>query len=213
MNEFIKRLLTSIIVIPLTLFFVIKGHFFFIFFLFTILVISIYEWGRLSKNLYFVKIVGILFVILSIYSAYLLRKEQGYLFFFFIISISILSDLGGYFFGKLLKGPKLTKISPNKTYSGVFGSFLFSIIGGMFLIKSFLISFTLSNDFIEISLIILSISLVSQLGDLMISYFKRKSKVKDTGKILPGHGGLLDRIDGIIFSVPYSYIVFNYLLH
>mgnify|MGYP001288527147 CR=1 FL=1 len=213
MNEFKKRLLTSIIVTPLALFFVIKGHFFFIFFLCTILVISIYEWSRLSKNLYFFKVLGIVFVILSIYSAYLLRKEQGYLFFFFIISISILSDLGGYFFGKLFNGPKLTKISPNKTYSGVFGSFLFSIMGGLFLMKSFFISLTLSNGLIEICLIILSISLVSQLGDLIISYFKRKSKIKDTGKILPGHGGLLDRIDGIIFSVPYSYIVFNYLFH
>ena len=213
MNEFKKRLLTSIIIIPLALFFIIKGYFFFIFFLSILLIISIYEWNRLSKNLYFVKVSGIFFVILSIYSAYLLREEKGYLFFLFIISISILTDLGGYFIGKLLKGPKLTKISPNKTYSGVLGSFLFSSIGGIFLIKLFIIEPLISNDLIEIFFIILSISLISQLGDLIISYFKRKSKIKDSGKILPGHGGLLDRIDGIIFSLPFSYIVFNYLFY
>ena len=212
-KEFNKRLLTSIIVIPLVLFFIIKGFYLFIFFLSTILLISIYEWNRLSKNLYFVKILGIFFIILSIYSAYLLREEQGYLLFLFIISISILTDLGGYFFGKLFKGPKFTKISPNKTYSGVLGSFLFAISGGMFLIKSIVILPILSNDLIHISIIILSISLISQFGDLIISYFKRKSKVKDTGNLLPGHGGLLDRIDGIMFSVPFSYIFLNYLFY
>ena len=213
MNEFKKRLLTSIIVIPLTLFFTIKGYFFFIFFLSVILLISIYEWNLLSKNLYFVKVLGIIFIIFSIYSAYLLRKEQGYLFFLFIISICILSDLGGYFFGNLFKGPKLTKISPNKTYSGVLGSFLFSIIGGIFIIKSFLISNLISNNLTQISIIIFSISSISQLGDLIISYFKRKSKIKDTGKILPGHGGIIDRIDGIIFAVPFTYIALNYLFY
>ena len=212
-KEFNKRLLTSIIVIPLVLFFIIKGFYLFIFFLSTILLISIYEWNRLSKNLYFVKILGIFFIILSIYSAYLLREEQGYLLFLFIISISILTDLGGYFFGKLFKGPKFTKISPNKTYSGVLGSFLFAIAGGMFLIKSVVILPILSNDLIHISIIILSISLISQFGDLIISYFKRKSKVKDTGNLLPGHGGLLDRIDGIMFSVPFSYMFLNYLFY
>ena len=212
-KEFNKRLLTSIIVIPLVLFFIIKGFYLFIFFLSTILLISIYEWNRLSKNLYFVKILGIFFIILSIYSAYLLREEQGYLLFLFIISISILTDLGGYFFGKLFKGPKFTKISPNKTYSGVLGSFLFAISGGMFLIKSIVILPILSNDLIHISIIILSISLISQFGDLIISYFKRKSKVKDTGNLLPGHGGLLDRIDGIMFSIPFSYIFLDYLFY
>ena len=212
-KEFNKRLLTSIIVIPLVLFFIIKGFYLFIFFLSTILLISIYEWNRLSKNLYFVKILGIFFIILSIYSAYLLREEQGYLLFLFIISISILTDLGGYFFGKLFKGTKFTKISPNKTYSGVLGSFLFAISGGMFLIKSIVILPILSNDLIHISIIILSISLISQFGDLIISYFKRKSKVKDTGNLLPGHGGLLDRIDGIMFSIPFSYIFLDYLFY
>ena len=212
-NEFNKRFLTSIIVIPLALFFIIKGFYLFIFFLSTILLISIYEWNRLSKNLYFVKILGIFFIILSIYSAYLLREEKGYLLFLFIISISILTDLGGYFFGKLFKGPKFTKISPNKTYSGILGSFLFAITGGMFLIKSVVILPILSNDLIHISIMILSISLISQFGDLIISYFKRKSKVKDTGNLLPGHGGLLDRIDGIMFSIPFSYIFLDYLFY
>ena len=116
-----------------------------------------------------------------------------------------------YIFGKIFKGPKLTKISPNKTYSGVFGSFLLSIMGGIFLIKIFSINnIVLSiKGILDISIIIFIISLISQLGDLIISYFKRKAKVKDTGKILPGHGGLLDRIDGIIFVLPFTYIIIN----
>ena len=143
--------------------------------------------------------------------AYFLRYEQGFYFFIFVIFISILTDLGGYFFGKFFKGPKLTKISPKKTYSGVFGSFLFSIIGGILLIKLFMSNTVLGMiETFEILFLILMISSISQLGDLIISYFKRKVKVKDTGKILPGHGGMLDRIDGIIFAVPFSYLIANY---
>ena len=148
---------------------------------------------------------------MSIYSAYLFREEYSYLFFLFIISISVLTDLGGYFFGKLFKGRKLTKISPNKTYSGVIGSFLLSMIGGIFIIKFIIFNSMTNNDLVIVSVFIFLISLISQLGDLIISYFKRKSKVKDTGKILPGHGGLLDRIDGIIFAVPFSYLLFLYI--
>ena len=151
------------------------------------------------------------FICLSIYSAYLFREKYSYPFFLFVISISVLTDLGGYFFGKLFKGPKLTKVSPNKTYSGVIGGFLLSMIGGILIIKFISYSSMTINDLIIILVSIFLISLISQLGDLLISYFKRKSKIKDTGKILPGHGGLLDRIDGIIFAVPFSYLLFNYI--
>ena len=109
-------------------------------------------------------------------------------------------------FGKLLKGPKLTKLSPNKTYAGVFGSFLLSIM-----ITTLFFELTLKiHDFrftIQTFIFVLVISLVSQIGDIIISYFKRLSKIKDTGKIIPGHGGLLDRIDGMIFAFPFSYIL------
>ena len=118
-----------------------------------------------------------------------------------IILICIFTDIGGYVFGNIFKGPKLTKISPSKTYSGVIGSFLFSLIIGIIFVK-YLENNLLDNDLTKIIISILMISLISQLGDLIISFFKRKAKLKDTGKILPGHGGLLDRIDGIIFVMP-----------
>ena len=124
----------------------------------------------------------------------------------FIISICILSDIGGYIFGKLFGGKKLTKISPKKTYSGMYGSFILSIL--------FSVIYSFSISFIDFSLIIfisIFVSLTCQIGDLFISFLKRKSKLKDTGKILPGHGGILDRIDGILFALPLGIILINYL--
>ena len=118
--------------------------------------------------------------------------------------ICIFTDIGGFVFGKLLGGKKLTKISPNKTYSGVIGSFFLSIISGHY----FYIFFKMYLIFeINYLIFIIIISLISQFGDLMISFLKRKAKIKDTGKILPGHGGVLDRLDGIIFAVPFSYFL------
>ena len=124
-------------------------------------------------------------------------------------------------FGKLFKGPKLTKISPNKTYSGMIGSYLLSVIGANLFIKTlklkklttlFEMQFFYMYKDLKLLLIILFISTISQIGDLFVSYFKRLSKVKNTGKILPGHGGLLDRVDGIIFAIPASYILFHFLI-
>ena len=121
--------------------------------------------------------------------------------------ICVSSDIGGYVFGNLFKGPKLTKISPKKTYSGVIGSFLLSLIfTNLFL--EFSSNLQTSEFTKEMFLFILLVSFVSQLGDLIISYFKRKSKMKDTGTIIPGHGGILDRIDGVIFALPFSYVLF-----
>ena len=114
---------------------------------------------------------------------------------FFILIICVSTDIGGFLFGKILKGPKLTKISPNKTYSGLIGSYLFSLT--VFIPFYFYFNFAL--NFIILTLIV---STISQLGDLLISWLKRMAKVKDTGHVLPGHGGILDRIDGIIFALP-----------
>ena len=211
-NEFEKRLLTSFFIIPLALFFIIKGSLFYIFFLGIIFLISIYEWFEITKNLKVSKIIGTIFILFSIYSAYLLRNEKGLYVFIFILLISVLTDVGGYIFGKTFKGPKLTKISPNKTYSGVIGSFFLSIIGGLTYFNLFMGNIPLRvEQHIVVLTIIVIISLVSQLGDLIISFFKRITKIKNTGKILPGHGGLLDRIDGIIFTMPFSYTILNYL--
>jgi len=120
------------------------------------------------------------------------------------VLVSILSDIGGLVFGRIFKGKKLTKISPQKTISGSIGSFLFSLLLILFFYKE-LINF----NFVILILITIIISLTSQLGDLFISYLKRKAKVKDTSDLLPGHGGFLDRVDGIIFAIPVGILLFN----
>ena len=124
--------------------------------------------------------------------------------FLLIILICISSDVGGYVFGKIFKGKKLSKISPNKTYSGLFGSYILSIFLVYFIFQKYY-----SLDFLFLFTIL--ISTISQSGDLFISYIKRKAKIKDTAKIIPGHGGLLDRFDGIIFAIPFGMLLFNFL--
>ena len=205
-NELLKRTITSVFLSGLSIFFIINGTFLFSLFLIIILYLSILEWRNLSvsKISYFL---GISFLILSIISAFLL-KNSNFLFFWLVILISVFSDIGGFVFGKVFKGPKLTKISPNKTYSGVFGSLIFSLIIGFIYIhynEQFLTKFNL--NYLNLIMIIILISIINQIGDLIISYFKRLKNIKNTGKILPGHGGLLDRIDGIIFTIPSSYIM------
>ena len=140
------------------------------------------------------------YFILMIWNNLYLDNNYNKIILLFIISICVFTDIGGYVFGKIFKGKKLTKISPKKTYSGMLGSYLMSLILTAVIFKKYFVL-----DTIIISVII--ISTVSQLGDLFISYLKRKSKIKDTDKILPGHGGLLDRFDGIIFAIPFGLIL------
>ncbi len=218
-KELQKRILSSIIIIPIALFFIIKGSIFFTFFLFTVFLATSYEWINMSKKNSLIKLIGVTVLIISFYLGYLLRKEEGVYIFIFVVLISVLTDIGGYIFGKFLKGPKLSKVSPNKTYSGAIGGFIISVIGGLIYYQytpmTLMFNFVLGiGKYISFDLylliIILLISLISQLGDLIISYFKRLAKIKDTGKIIPGHGGLLDRVDGIIFAIPFSYIILNF---
>ncbi len=204
-KELQKRIFTSIIIIPLSLFFIIKGSFFFIFFLTIIFFVSLNEWLKIAKKNE-LKILGIFFLLFSLYSSYYFRDKEGLENFLLIITICISTDLGGYIFGKLLKGPKLIKISPKKTYTGMIGGFLLSIIFSYLFILIYKPSLIITNDIIFIMFVIL-ISLISQIGDLIISYFKRSSKIKNTGKILPGHGGILDRVDGMIFVFPFVFTI------
>ena len=205
-NELSKRIISSLIIIPVALFFIIKGSFLFTSFILICFLISSYEWHKMSnKKPYYLP--GLLFLILSFYSAYIIRANDNNSleFFLYILIVCVSTDIGGYIFGKVFKGPKLIKISPKKTYTGVIGGYLMSIIL-YYLFKNFNYGDEINyNDFI----FILLISTISQLGDITISYFKRLSKIKDTGKILPGHGGLLDRIDGMIFAFPAAYIIFK----
>ena len=206
-KEFEKRVLSSLILIPIAILFIIQGSVFFAFFLCTLFLISSYEWLKMSKNNNLLKFLGIIFLILSFYSTFEIREYRSFKYFLFIVTICIFTDIGGYIFGKIFKGPKFTKISPNKTYSGVFGSFLLSLIAGLIYLNCFGLNEIVDKDYELIFLLILFISLISQIGDLLISYFKRKAKLKNTGKILPGHGGLLDRIDGLVFVMPTIYLL------
>ena len=152
-----------------------------------------------------ISLVYLFLLVMSIITVVALRPDIKF-FLFFSLLISAASDIGGLTFGKIFKGKKLTKISPNKTISGSIGSFIFSLLLIPILQSSIKIPVTGS-----LILIILLISLTSQLGDLLISYLKRKAKVKDTSDLLPGHGGILDRIDGIIFAIPVGLILFSFI--
>ena len=136
--------------------------------------------------------------------SYEIHRSEGPIFFLYIISICFFTDIGGYVFGKLIGGKKLSKISPNKTISGTIGSFIFSIVPLIIILNLGYLNYEFDSNNI---LLCLLVSLISQLGDLFISFFKRKAKIKDTGKLLPGHGGVLDRVDGIIFAIPFTYFL------
>ena len=208
-NEFGKRIISSLILIPIAILFIIQGSISFIFFLGLIFLATNYEWFKMSKNSDLTRIFGIFFLFFSFYTAFYLR-ENTFNYFILIIIVCIFTDIGGYIFGKIFKGPKLTKISPQKTYNGVIGSFLISLIAGLIYLDFAGIRDILIKDHLKF-LLILFISFVSQIGDLVISYFKRKAKLKDTGMIIPGHGGVLDRIDGLIFALPTSYVLISIL--
>ncbi len=205
-NEFEKRLISSLILVPTVIFFIIQGSIFFSIFLSLIFLITSHEWLKMKKKNYIINFIGIIFLLISFYCAFYLH-ENNLVFFLLIVIVCIFTDVGGYIFGKTLKGPKLTKISPNKTYSGAIGSFLISLIAGLTYLDYLGDVNILNNDYFKIFLLIFFVSLTSQLGDLVISFFKRQAGLKDTGTIIPGHGGMLDRIDGLIFALPISYIL------
>ena len=212
-KELQKRIFSSIILIPLSLFFIIKGSFLFTFFMIIIFLVTSYEWFMMSKNKKY-HYIGYFFLTFSFYTVYSFRNNFGnegesLVFFLYILLICISTDIGGYLFGKIFKGPKLTKISPNKTYSGMLGGYLFSFTIIFLLFEYSELLFDTNTKWLpKVYFHIIIISTASQIGDIIISYFKRLSKIKDTGKIIPGHGGILDRIDGMIFAFP---LTLNYL--
>jgi len=151
-----------------------------------------------STSLLYLSFLTIMIIIIKFENIYL------EIFLVYSILISISTDIGGLVFGKIFKGKKLTKISPNKTLSGSIGSFILSL-----LLTPLFMKYSDNFSMEILVLIILLTSLTSQLGDLFISYLKRKAKVKNTSNLLPGHGGVLDRIDGIIFSIPIGFLLFS----
>tara|TARA_B100000427_G_C15291295_1_gene499861 strand:- start:77 stop:715 length:639 start_codon:yes stop_codon:yes gene_type:complete len=202
-EELIKRILSSIILIPIAFFFIVKGSILFIFFILVCFCIIAYEWHMMSKKKAY-NFYGFIFLIFSFLTIYELQFNSDIepFWLLFIIIVCVSTDIGGYIFGNIFKGPKLTKFSPKKTYAGMIGGYLLSLIS----IST--ISTMLINEELPIGwlVFVLLISSMSQAGDIIVSYFKRLAKIKDTGKIIPGHGGLLDRVDGMIFAFPFSYI-------
>ena len=146
---------------------------------------------------------------LSIFVYFIFIIESNYtdlkIYLLYSVLVAILSDIGGLVFGKTFKGKKLSKISPNKTVSGSVGSFVLSMV----LIPIFY-NKLITYDLLSLIMLTIIISLISQIGDLFISLLKRKAKVKDTSDLLPGHGGLLDRLDGIIFAAPSGILLLNF---
>ena len=211
-----KRILTSILLI-----FLLIGMFYYSYIMIvSLIIIAIISWIEfyalilkiLKKNILKDKFFRFFYKALSLFYlsglVYLISAiESGYsnlkIYLLYSVLVAILSDIGGLVFGKIFKGKKLTKISPNKTISGSIGSFIFSILLIPFFYKA-----QIDQSLIVMLIITIIISLTSQLGDLFISSLKRKAKVKDTSDLLPGHGGVLDRIDGIIFAIPFGIYLF-----
>ena len=210
-NENLKRIFTSIILLPILFFAIVYSNIYFISLLILIYFLCAYEVIKNTKNTIFNLLANIL-LILSFCSFYYLRGNTEYslTILFWILISTFLSDIGGYTFGKLIKGKKLTKISPNKTYSGSIGSIILSCLSlpllnsaQYFFFNELLINFLIFKFLIFTILI----SFVCQAGDLFVSFWKRKIKIKNISNILPGHGGILDRIDGLIFVLIFCSIL------
>ena len=211
-----KRILTSILLISLLI-----GMFYYSYIMIiSLIIIAIISWIEfyaliskiLKKNIlkdrffrFIYKTLSLFYLSGFVYLIFAIESEYSNLKIYLLYSVlvAILSDIGGLVCGKIFKGKKLTKISPNKTISGSIGSFIFSTLLIPFFYKS-----QIDETLLNLFLITIIISLISQLGDLFISFLKRKAKVKDTSDLLPGHGGVLDRIDGIIFAIPLGIFLF-----
>ena len=202
LNNFQKRFIISLFAFPL-LYLLIYKKFFFSIIIYIVFLISFYEWYKINKKKNFLFIIGIFFLLLAAYSTITFYFKNSHNFFFlWVLLIVWLSDIGGYIFGKLFGGKKLTKVSPNKTWSGAFGSIVLSQFAGVV----FFFNSTLEIN-LKLFLIQFLLSVVAQVGDLIMSYCKRLNKVKDSSKLLPGHGGILDRIDGLIWVMVVANII------
>ncbi len=216
MKNLTKRIITSFMLF-LILYFSLKNLFILFITILLLNFVTIVEFNMILKKIfkkkYFNQFLFLLFF--TIYMVFFSILVWTYLFpeiisstisLTLLLVICISTDIGGYTFGKIIGGKTFTKISPKKTYSGIVGSFVFSYIVAI-MFKIFFGNFL--DIKINFLLLIIVISTISQLGDLLISFLKRKANIKDTGSILPGHGGILDRIDGILFALPLGIILIS----
>ena len=224
MSELSKRIFTSLFLILI----VFLSFYYFYIFIILLILISVLAWiefnGLIKKiyldNLFKTKILSFLFKLFFliymvffstvVFDAMNQNTPNAKLNLIYLLLICICSDVGGFIFGKTFKGKKLTNISPNKTIIGAVGSFILPLFLVPFFYKN------LNNEFSNLTnllLLVFLVSLVCQLGDLSISYLKRKANVKDTSDLLPGHGGILDRVDGIIFALPFGIILWDFLIN
>jgi phosphatidate cytidylyltransferase len=196
MNNFKKRLSVSLLAFPLIYILLyqktLSNLLILIVFLF-----CIFEWVKIFKRknvIFFLGLIVLFVFLLSLLRIY--NFEEFNLTFLWLIVLTWLSDIGGYIFGKLFGGPKLTQISPNKTWAGAIGSIILSQF-------AFLIFFLNSNYKFNITIIFMQLflSIIGQFGDILMSYVKRKNNKKDTSNFIPGHGGFLDRVDGLIWII------------
>ena len=216
-SELLKRSISSLFLMGLIFLSALIDDYVFLSVLFIVVLFSWIEWIKVIEKIRFKKIYRVIHIILFLiyllmvfivcFNVFIIDKY----FFLTILMICVFSDVGGYVFGKTFGGKKLTKISPNKTISGSIGSFILSYIG-------FFVIYLYFSDLLFVRLQIEAlvfipffISTICQLGDLFISYYKRRAKIKNTGNLIPGHGGLLDRIDGSIFALPIGFIIISLL--
>jgi phosphatidate cytidylyltransferase len=194
MSNFKKRFVISLLAFPI-IYILLYQKIFSNLLIIIVCLFCVYEWNKIFKNKNYIYLIGLLILLFFFLSLLKIYNLEDYnLKFLWLILIAWLTDIGGYIFGKLFGGPKLIKISPNKTWSGAFGSLILSQFACLifFLDSNYILNF---NIFFYQFLL----SIIGQIGDILMSYIKRLNDKKDTSNFIPGHGGFLDRVDGLIW--------------
>jgi len=204
MSNLSLRFITAIILLPLFLFLLYANNISLYFLIFSFFLISIYEINFLLKKNTIYFFILLILIILFLYCLYKLRGNtvSDFYYLLWVMTVVWLSDIGGFLFGRLIKGPKLSKWSPNKTIAGFFGSVILGQFA--FLVLYYLLKNTVIFN-LKFFILQLLMTIFSVIGDLFFSFIKRKNDIKDYSNIFPGHGGLLDRADGLIFVIIVAY--------
>jgi len=196
MNNFKKRFVVSLLAFPL-IYFLLYQKLLFNLLILIVFLFCLYEWNKIFKKKNPIFFLGLLILLVFLFSLIRIYNIEDFnLKFLWLILITWLTDIGGYIFGKLFGGPKLVKISPNKTWAGALGSLILCQLAFLIFFLDNSYKFNVAIIFIQIFL-----SIVGQIGDILMSYIKRKNNKKDTSNFIPGHGGFLDRVDGLIWII------------